>query len=145
MEQLYSARALINVSAARNLGFAEPQDALGAQVNGVSGFNRTNQSFTIVGVVADTQFFGLRTEPRAELYVPTPEAADVLTLRFVGNARDMLGRVETVWREVMGDATLTSTFVDANMALEFAREQTEARMLISFALLAITVACLGLF
>lgn len=144
-ERVYEARALVNVAATRALGFTSPAAALGAQVQGTSGFNGINQRFTIVGVVADTQFFGLRTEPRAELYIPTPDATDVLTLRYTGSRRAILERVEAVWRELMGDATLMTGFVDASMASEFARERTEARMLVSFSLLAIVVACLGLF
>lgn len=139
------ARALVNVTAARNLGFADPQEAIGAQLSGGSGFNRTRQVFTIIGVVGNTQFFSLRTEPRAELYIPEPNSTNVLTLRYEGNPQELLRRVKSIWREVMGDATLFTAFVDQLIAPEFAREQTEARMLISFSLLAIAIACLGLF
>lgn len=138
-------RALVNATAARSMGFAQPADALGKRVTTTSVYNGSNQTFTIIGVVGDTQFFGLRTPPRAELYLNTPYFADVLTIRYRGSEESLLQQVTGIWNKVTDGAVLSDSYVDQLLEAEFARERLEARILVSFALIAIIVACLGLF
>jgi putative ABC transport system permease protein len=69
----------------------------------------------------------------------------VLTLRFEGSSQQLMAQVEEIWRSVMGDAELSSSFVAQNMQAQFAQEDVEAKLLVSFALLAIVIACLGLY
>ena len=45
----------------------------------------------------------------------------------------------------MGDVELSTVFVDQLLEQEFQQEQTEAKVLVSFSLLAIIIACMGLF
>src|SRR5690606_1544388 len=71
--------------------------------------------------------------------------ADVLTVRYQGSAQAMLGQVNAVWASMMGDVPLSAGFVEQYLAGEFAREGVEARLLISFSVLAILIACLGLY
>jgi len=137
-------RVLINAAAARYLGFSSAEEALGRQLDGVSPYNDSRQTFTIIGVVADTQFFSLRSEPRPELYLNTPYFANALTVRYQGNTENLLRGIDELWRE-LSDAELPNMkFVDEVLASEFDREQLEARLLVSFSLLAVSIACLGL-
>lgn len=137
---------VINASTARLLGFANPQDALGRRLVNTRGFNAALHNFTITGVVADTQFFSLRTAPRPEIYVLSPQfMSDVLSVRYSGNPQQVLGEIEPVWQRVTGGAELSTALVEQKMAGEFAQERIEARMLVSFAVLAIIIACLGLY
>jgi putative ABC transport system permease protein len=141
-----AANAIINAGAARQLGFAAAEEAIGRQIrSGRSGYTGTVETLTIVGVVADTQFFNLRQAPRPEVYVLAPDFADVLTVRFEGSPQALLSEVGAIWDAWTGDEPLTASFVEQNLVEEFERERTEARLLVTFALLAIAVACLGLF
>ena len=141
-----TSNVIINASAARLLGFAEAADAIGRQLrSGNSGFTALAETATIIGVVADTQFFSLRTEPRPEVYVFSPAFADVLTVRFRGSPQTLLAAVRDIWQAWAGDEPLAASFVDQNLLEQFDRERTEGRVLVSFAALAILVACLGLF
>ena len=45
----------------------------------------------------------------------------------------------------MGDVEISTVFVDQLLAGEFQQEQTEMKVFISFSLLAIVIACMGLF
>ena len=83
--------------------------------------------------------------PRPEVYSFSPGFTDVLSVRFEGNPQTVLAQVTEIWRSVMGDAELSSSFVAQNMEAEFAQERVEAQLLISFSLLAIVIACLGLY
>jgi putative ABC transport system permease protein len=141
-----AANAIINAGAARQLGFAAAEEAIGRQIrSGRSSYTGTVETLTIVGVVADTQFFSLRLAPRPEVYVLAPDFADVLTVRFEGSPQALLSEVGAIWDAWTGDEPLTASFVEQNLVEEFERERTEARLLVTFALLAIAVACLGLF
>ncbi len=136
---------IINASAARELGFASPGQALGARLSSSSPFTQRAETLTVIGVAEDTHFFSLNAVPRAEVYLLSPTVADVLTIRYRGNEQDLLADITRIWREVMGDAELTFGFVDQNMAGEFAQARMEAKIVVSFATLAILIACLGLF
>ena len=45
----------------------------------------------------------------------------------------------------MGDVALSTVFVDQLLEQEFQQERTEAKVLVGFSLLAIIIACMGLF
>jgi putative ABC transport system permease protein len=140
--------AIVNESAARNLGFTTAEDAIGAQISTRTNFNSATHAFTIVGVARDTQFDNPRDAPRPEVYVISREQGyliDAIAVRFEGDPAQVLAGLEDVWQSVVGDVPLRANFMDQVLALEFARERSEARLLLSFALLAITIACLGLF
>lgn len=139
---------IVNASTARTLGFVNVEDAIGAVISS-QGFNEARHDLSIIGVVADTQFASLRILPVPEVYVLAPAQPgymrDVLTVRFQGEVQAVLADLREAWKAVMGDSDMVTSLVAQNMAAEFEQESTEARMLISFALLAITIACLGLF
>ncbi|HTQ98380.1 MAG TPA: ABC transporter permease, partial [Candidatus Acidoferrum sp.] len=105
-------KAIINMAAARSMGFTQPAAALGQRVSTTSAYNGSLQTYTIVGVIGDTQFFGLRTAPRPELYLDTPYFADVLTIRFDGDGRQLLQQVTGIWNKLTDNAALSSSFVD---------------------------------
>ncbi|MES2604220.1 MAG: FtsX-like permease family protein, partial [Pseudomonadota bacterium] len=138
-------KVVINVSASRLLGFASPEAAINSQIRFTGPVTREVHDLTIIGVAADTNFYSMNAIPRAEVYSFSPGFTDVLGVRFEGNAQAILTQVTEVWRSVMGDAELSSSFVAQNMEAEFAQERVEAQLLISFSLLAIVIACLGLY
>jgi putative ABC transport system permease protein len=144
VEQL-AGNIIINASAARQLGFADAADAVDKQIIADSRDTRKIVTFTIVGVVADTQFKSLRDAPRAETYVLTPGVTATLSVNYTGDAAAIRADVEEVWNRVMGDAELQVSYVDEAMSREFLQEQQEALMLVGFTALAILIACLGLF
>lgn len=138
-------KVMINAAAARLLGFAGPEAALNRQVRFSNAANPVALDLTIIGVVADTNFYSMSALPRPEVYSFSPVTSDVLSLRFEGSPQALLEEVAVVWREVMGDAELSTSFVEQNMEAEFTQERVEAQLLISFSLLAIVIACLGLY
>jgi putative ABC transport system permease protein len=141
-----TSNVIVNASAARLLGFTHAIDAIGRQLrSSASGFTGVAETVTVIGVVADTQFVSLRTEPRPEIYVLSPAYADVLAVRFRGNPQTLLAEVEDIWKAWAGDEPLAASFVDQNLLAQFEDERTEGRVLVSFAALAIVVASLGLF
>jgi putative ABC transport system permease protein len=136
---------VINASAVRMLGYTSPEAAVGQQIVADSPDTAKIVTFTIAGVVADTQFFSLRQAPRAEAYILMPGFTTALSVSYQGSAEAMRQQLEQVWKQVVGDAELSLIQVEDSMAREFSREQMEAVMLVTFTVLAIIIASLGLF
>lgn len=146
VESAGTTSVVINAAAARELGFAETSEAIGRQLqSGRSPYTGVVETLGIVGVVADTQFFSLRQAARPEVYALAPAFADVLTVRFDGDPRAILADIGAIWAAWAPDEPLEASFVEQNLVEEFDRERTEAALLVSFAALAIVIACLGLF
>ena len=131
---------ILNESAVRQLGFNNTEDAIGKIIlaNG-------NTNCTIIGVVADNHIFSINALPRSEAYCLEPNKTAVVTVRYKGSSHKILELVKSVWNKVMGDAEISTVFVDQILAGEFQQEQTEMKVLISFSLLAIVIASMGLF
>ena len=143
-EQERQRNVVINTSAARTLGFTNPEDAIGKTVS-TSSYVGQIHHFSIIGVVADTQFFTLRNAGRAEVYIVTDDRINVLTVRYRGSSQAILTQVTAIWKSMMGDVPIATNYVDQNMAQEFSGEQVVAELLVGFSLLAIIIACLGLY
>jgi putative ABC transport system permease protein len=136
--------ALINEAAVRFLGFAEANNAIGKLIvdnNGVGG----TVSYSIIGVVADSQFYSLKAVTRPEIYFFYPSMSDVLTVSYQGNTEALLANLQNLWRDVMGDAVFTASFIEPIVANEFSQERREGQMFVVFSLFSIFIACLGLY
>lgn len=132
---------VINETAVRYLGFPSPEAALGRVLYYPNG----DVSYAIIGVVADSQYYSLRAEPRPELSVIAPDFSNVLAVRYRGDPQEMVVELESVWRTVMGEEEFIGGFLEPFISQEFSQEKKEAAMLFTFSLLAILIACLGLY
>ncbi len=147
-QDIIDVNTVLNSSAARLLGFNSAQEAIGKDLGSSVEVNSPRGdvvNLTIVGVVADVQFSGLRTLPRPEIYTLSPSQTNYLTLRFQGNRQTLLAQIQSVWENVVGDTTADTVFINQAMQQQFSQERTEALILVNFSLLAISIACLGLF
>ena len=144
-EQIKDRRIIINESAARQLGYTSAHEAVGEIVvqgeEGKPGY----VEYSIIGVVEDSQYRNLRLKPVPEGYRLIPDVTYYLTVRYKGDYQKVVKEVERVWHEVVGDITFNYNNVNQNMAATFAREETENTLYLVFALLAVFIACMGLF
>lgn len=134
---------ILNRYAARTLGFANPEEALGKVL---ASNGRDIDGAIVVGVVEDNQFLSYRGQLGPEIYALNPVMSFFMTVRFqdeaVGSIKDT---VESVWRDVYGDDTFNSSFVVENLRDEFSREENEGKLLMTLSFLSIFIACLGLY
>ncbi|MGD9158553.1 MAG: ABC transporter permease [Desulfobacteraceae bacterium] len=139
-------RIIINSEAARQLGYASADEAIGKIVEGWDDPDTPSYfEFTIIGVVGDSQFRDLRVRPAPEIYRLSPGAAHFLTIRYKGDYPAVVKEVKRVWSTVIGDFPVKISSVKQNLSTTFSQEEQENRVLIAFALLAIFIACMGLF
>ncbi len=141
--EILERNTVINETAAKEFGFADAKDAIGKVLSNTLN----NIKYTIIGVVADNHLFSINAPPRAEVYLfnRNPVYIDVMTVRFKGSPQKIVSQVKSVWKYVTGDEEISTVFVDQLVAGEFEQEKTEERIFVSFFLLAILIACMGLF
>ena len=149
-ERAFAARGVnvvVNERGARDLGFSNPADAVGAQLR--MGLVRPEAGLvpiTIVGVVKDTRLRSIREpmEPIAFTLGNTGFAS--LMVRYDDPEPNAVReRVEQAWRRLIPDVPFDAKFSEDIVAELYAAEEARARVFAGFAALAVIVACLGLF
>ena len=138
-------RIIINLAAARQLGFASAEDAVGKILESGDPDKPYYSELSIIGVVADSQYRSLRQKPAPEVYQLVPDSTQFLNVKYQGDYQTVIEEVKRVWHKVVGEIPFKDSNVNRNLATTFAQEEQENKVLIAFALLAIFIACMGLF
>lgn len=137
-----SAGLILNQAAARLLGYDNP---VGKEIYGyVDSFNE-KESFTILGIIRDFHFESLRQNIRPLALTLRPHAGAV-SIRFNTNSTQRtLQQIETLWSKMAPDQAMSYRFMDEDFDNLYRSEQRMGRVFVTFALLSILIACLGLF
>ena len=144
-EEIKDRRIIINLAAARQLGYTSAKDAVGEILEqGGPGIPEYTE-YLVIGVVEDSQYRNLRLKPNPEVYRLIPDSTRFLTVKYRGDYHTVVEKVKRVWHEVVGDITFRVSNVKQNLSATFAQEEKENKVLITFALLSIFIACMGLF
>ena len=131
---------LINERAAREIGGTDP---LGARL--YNGPQDTVGS-VVVGVVKDFHFASLRQEIEPLIVFLVPNTPPTLTLRLrAGGIPAAMKFVEQTWKKVYPDHPFVYSFLDQEFEQLYKGDANFARLGSSFSILAIFIACLGLF
>jgi putative ABC transport system permease protein len=138
---------VINELAAQRMGFRTPQDAVGKTV-GVSYFDPEDGLVPtrIIGVVRDSRFRSIRDPIDPIMFRLDRTFANTLLVRY--DARDPAtarANVERAWRRLAPDVPYDGIFSEDKIAELYTAEQARAKVFAGFAMLAVIVACLGLF
>ena len=135
---------LINETYAKELGFANPRDAVGKFVN------RDNKKMPIVGVLKDfhTKSTHDPIKPLAFSSARKQSFAVHIALRSQagspGSWKEGLAKIEKEFKILYPDNDFTYVFFDATIAAFYKREQDISRLLKWSAGLCIFISCLGL-
>lgn len=132
---------ILNKKAVDFLGYT-PREAIGKKVQMQLGSNSY-----IVGVVENFNFSSLHVPIGAYAFSNSPrEPVRCLLVRFsTGILPQTMERFENTFKEVVPDSSFEYLFLDKNLETLYAAEQRTARIGLIFSVLAIFVACLGLF
>ncbi|HET7360607.1 MAG TPA: ABC transporter permease [Salinimicrobium sp.] len=131
---------ILNKKAVDYLGYT-PREAIGKKVE----LNLGNSY--IVGVVDNFNFSSLHVPIGAYAFSNSPrEPVRCLLVRFnTGILPQTMAKFEETFKEVVPDSAFEYRFLDKNLETLYAAEQRTARVGLIFSILAIFVACLGLF
>lgn len=134
---------VLNQSALRRLGLGDAGAAIGKQLH--LSLNRMVDA-TIVGVVANFQFESARSEIPPTVFLLDRDDYRALTVRFDRRSSETVTKqVEQVWRRLVPEVPLDAALVENLVAAQYEADEMRALVLGVCALLAISVACLGLY
>ena len=136
-----SAAAIINSKAMKHLGFDDPEAALGEKIN--PGRRR---EWTIIGVVENYHQASVKHELDPVLFFYRPDRVSYYSLKTqTPDYANLLARLETQWEKIYPDNPFDYFFLDETFARQYQSEERFSKIFSGFSLLAILVACLGLF
>ncbi len=135
---------MINVAAAREIGYT-PEEAVGKKLLRFVEVNEFKE-YTIVGVLDDFHFKSLHRIIEPCLLVLDPENFDIISIRIMpGDVRGTIGFIQQKWGEIFPGEQFEYSFLDSRIDLLYKSEGRMRNIFLIFAILSISVACLGLF
>ncbi len=145
-DQPATASFVVSELGVRRLGLT-PEEAVGRSLD---AFGATGP---VVGVVEDVHLESVRNAIKPVVYAipPRPQPGQPATLREASvrvagrNLPDTLAYIDAKWQELVPDQPVTRRFLDQDFEALYRNEARQARILLYFSLLAIFIACLGLF
>jgi putative ABC transport system permease protein len=136
---------LVNETLVRQLGWTDP---IGKRVQVQTGPDKQPGVATVIGVVKDFNIYSLqhKIEPLLLQMPPVLKEEDNLYVR-VSRARvqQALKHIGEVYRRFDAGAAFDYHFLNENFSRQYDAERKQGRMLLIFTVLAIFIACLGLF
>lgn len=144
-ENLEQASGIINMSAARQMGFTNPQDALGAVVriaNAGDGFLMT----TVVGVVKDMHLRSLRDPIDNNIFLLREPPMGVLNVDMVpATVRETSRQIEAIWNKHVPEVPFVHQYIDESFNAYYEADARRGEIFAYFSAFAILVSCLGLY
>lgn len=134
-----SLSAVINEAAVREFGFTAP---LGKELTDFSGDKPVH--VTVIGVVKDFNFESLKDKVRPVM-IRFSEIGRELTVRYEGDPAIVIKGIEKQWKEMATGEPFEYSFLDQEFDSLFRSEMRLRDIFTVFSLLAIVIACLGLF
>ncbi len=130
-----SSAIIINQKMARELG----SEMIGKRITNYAGL------WTVIGVVEDFHFESLREDIRPLAMALGLEASVLAVKLKPGNMSESIQSLTGVWNKFAPHQPIRYSFLDERYAAMYADVQRMGQLFTSFAVLAILVACLGLF
>jgi putative ABC transport system permease protein len=135
---------VVNGLAAKQMGFRDPAAAVGKQVN-ANVWGQDGVPLTLVGVVQDSRFRSAREQVEPMIFYDSAYFSNLLVRYDSAQPRAVLDGVEHVWKRLAPDVPFEGDFADAQLARLYAGDEARGTTFAGFAVLAVIVACLGLF
>jgi len=139
-----SSGIIINESAAKLLGFADPINKAVYTFANIQN-SKDLSKYHIVGVIKDFNFNSLRdlVTPLA-LFYKKQEGSMALRVS-TSNLGGLISQIENKWKSMVPGQPFNYSFMNDDFNKMYQSEEKTGNIFISFATLAILIACLGLF
>jgi putative ABC transport system permease protein len=137
---------LINEATIREFGWTDP---VGMKVRLLGGENDPSGEYTIIGVVKDFHYGSLHRDIDAFVflsYPPDRRAFPILNVHIrPENVEETLAAIQEKWSQFVPDQPLSYFFLEERLNTLYENEQTSGQIFNIFSILAIFIACVGLF
>lgn len=135
--------AIINETAVRSFGYDDP---VGKGLVRLGPTQEESMNLNIIGVVRDFHFQSLHRKIEPLVMKFRLRALNYLSLRIkTENVKEIVAFVENKWREFVPDKIFEYYFFDDDHNQLYMAEQRTGKIFTTFSVLAILIACLGLF
>jgi len=135
---------LVNESVVKYLGYKKPQDAIGRYI-----YTEMMPKSIIKGVVKDFNYESLKNEIGGYVYYITSKRTEPLNTMLIRyntqNLPYFMQQVQSAFKADLPNSSFDYEFLDTHIQNLYASEQHTASTATVFSMLAIFVACLGLF
>lgn len=144
----YESVLLLNETAVKAAGWKSNEEAIGALLT--SRFNFRGKDFefiyTVVGVVADTHYRSVRTSISPISYIWTNSAERQMLLKAVpGREQEALRAATSAFADLVPSIPPRASFLAQDYAAFYEGENRTFALILTFAAIAIVVACVGLY
>jgi len=140
-----SSGIILNEAAANMLSFKDP---IGKKLYYLKDFNlekKQIESYQIVGVVKNFNFSSLREQVAPLALFLANENGSMAFRLSTTNVAGIVAAVENKWKAMVPTQPFQYSFMDEDFNKTYNTEQRIGQIFITFAVLAILIACLGLF
>ena len=130
---------IINETTVRQLGYANPAQAIGKR------FQQFGIAGTIIGVLKDFHFRSLQEPIRPLMVFLNPNQCDLLCVKVDGRRLpSTFAAIERKWKVMLSDRPFDYFFMDEYFDRQYRAEDRFGTLFLYFAILAISISCLGL-
>jgi putative ABC transport system permease protein len=135
---------VINETAAQLFGFGE--NPLGRKITEVMDVKTSAvKNYTVIGVVKNFNFESLRQTIGALCMKLEPSTGKISFRLKTDNIPQALAQVKSTWKKLVPNEPFSYSFLSEDFDRMYRSEQRSGKIFVSFAVLAILIACLGLF
>jgi len=137
---------VVSVDAAKRLGFKTPQQAIGQQLKSALLFGSDAPvATTIVGVVDDVRYRSVHEPMQPIVYVMRRDFFGNIMVRYSGDPARIRDQVQAIWTRNIPQVPFDGNFAEDIVREQYQREEARGQLFAAFALLAVVIACMGLF
>jgi len=137
---------VIDAAAARNLGLAQPADALGRTLLVALGEPPSTVPATIVGVVAAARYGGLTTAEGAKLFHQNRREHLWFSIRArPDKLREVIPQVQAIWAGMFPRVAFDPLILSERLASDAAKHQRPTQAFAVAALIAIALSAVGMY
>jgi putative ABC transport system permease protein len=137
---------IINETTIKEFGWNEP---VGMKIQYLGGEGEPTGEYTIIGVVKDFHYNSLHSPINSFVLLGLPQDQRVLVNLQIkikpDNIGETLGAIEQKWKEFNPQEQFSYYFLDSKLEEMYGNEKTSGQIFSLFSLLAIVIACIGLF
>lgn len=131
---------ILNESGVNRLGFASPEEAIGKQLAW------QNRQGRVIGVLKDFYFMSVQNAIPPFIMPMQQGAPGYLSAKVeTANFDQVIKRIESAYREVMPDRIFEYSFLNEEFDQQYQSEENFGSVFTFFAVIAILIACLGLY
>jgi putative ABC transport system permease protein len=138
-----SSGIIINEATAKLLGFADPLNKILYYLTDIKTKKVT--TYHVIGVVKDFNYNSLRQTVTPLALLLGSQTSKIALKINTANIKGLISQIENKWKTIVPGQPFSYSFMDEQFSNIYKAEQRISQISVSFAVLAILIACLGLF